>query len=163
VKEVPFDTNESTAGSVEDIIIPMGRSMTNEDIKPWRSATGKILSQGAVMSRELPLIVAEFSAAIRKCVLAIHKAFEFVPLCTEYNMTDRDGAAMPYPKISFHYSFVATFLLELLPFFLPFSLYLLYNWTEERGHTLELESDFVPSENVVLKPKQACLPRHHPH
>jgi hypothetical protein len=83
MEEVPFDMNGSTAGSVEDIIIPMGRSMTNEDIKPWRSATGKILSQGAVMSWELPLIVAEFSAAIRKCVLAIHKAFKVVLVNTE--------------------------------------------------------------------------------
>jgi hypothetical protein len=60
------------AEQVEDLVLPVG-SMTNEEIKPWKAATGKILSQGTVMKVQLPLIVAEFSAALRRCFHHIYK------------------------------------------------------------------------------------------
>jgi hypothetical protein len=62
------------AEQMEDLVLAVG-SMNNEEVKPWKAATGKILSQGTVMKVQLPLIAAEFSAAIRRCIYNICSCF----------------------------------------------------------------------------------------
>lgn len=52
--------------------MPQGRSPTNEEIRPWRSASSKVLSQGTIMKLQLPLMVEQFSETIRKYARIIH-------------------------------------------------------------------------------------------
>ena len=58
-------TNICAAG-VENLVLPLGKSSTNEEIRPWRVAIGKVLSQGTITKLQLPCIVSDFSAAIKK-------------------------------------------------------------------------------------------------
>jgi hypothetical protein len=67
------------AEQMEDLVLAVG-SMNNEEVKPWKAATGKILSQGTVMKVQLPLIAAEFSAAIQRYIYNISSFFAVLKL-----------------------------------------------------------------------------------
>lgn len=55
------------AATLEKIILPLGRSATNEEQRPWRVALGHVLSKGNIMRLQLPLMVSQFTATIRRC------------------------------------------------------------------------------------------------
>lgn len=54
------------AAGVESLALPLGRSSTNEETRPWRVAIGEVLSQRTIAKLELPLMASEYSAAIKK-------------------------------------------------------------------------------------------------
>lgn len=71
------------AAAVEDLIMPLGRSTTNEETMPWRRALGKVLSQGIILKLQLPLIVEEFSETVQKYAQnhATALLFHVTPAC----------------------------------------------------------------------------------
>lgn len=51
---------------MEHMILPEGASKSNEDIKAWRAATAKILSQPTILEQQLALVASDMSEKIRQ-------------------------------------------------------------------------------------------------
>ena len=55
------------AASMEDLLMPMGRSATNEEQQPLRAALSQLLSKSTIMQLHLPLMVSQFTETLQKC------------------------------------------------------------------------------------------------